>query len=78
MYRKLDALRGLPILRLHPEDAPVPVARLRNSPGEGRVSTIEAIAHALRLLEGDEPAAGLERLFAVAVERAQSAGRRIG
>jgi DTW domain-containing protein YfiP len=56
----------------------VPAARLRNSPGEGRVSTIEAIAHALRLLEGDEPAAGLERLFAVAVERAQSMGRLIG
>src|SRR5690349_1008903 len=55
MYRKIDALRGLPILRL--PDAPVPAARLRNSPGEGRVSTIEAIASALRLLEGDEPAA---------------------
>lgn len=75
MYRKLDALRGLPILRL--PDAPMPAARLRESPGEGRVSTIEAIARALRLLEGDEPAAGLERLFAVAVERAQLTGRLI-
>jgi DTW domain-containing protein YfiP len=75
MYRKLDALRGLPILRL--PDAPMPTARLRESPGEGRVSTIEAIARALRLLEGDEPAAALERLFAVAVERAQSTGRMI-
>jgi DTW domain-containing protein len=75
MYRKLDALRGLPILRL--PDAPMPAARLRNSPGEGRVSTIEAIARALRLLEGDEPAASLERLFAVAVDRAQSMGRLI-
>ena len=76
MYRKLDALRGLPILRL--PDAPIPAKRLRSSPGEGRVSTIEAIARALRLLEGDEPAARLERLFAVAVERAQSTGRLIG
>ena len=75
MYRKLDVLRGVPILRL--PDAPMPAARLRESPGEGRVSTIEAIARALRLLEGDEPAAGLERLFAVAVERAQLTGRMI-
>lgn len=73
MYRKLDRLRGLPTLRL--PDEPMPAARLRNSPGEGRVSTIEAIARALRILEGEEPAAALERLFAVAVERAQSAGR---
>ena len=76
MYRKLDVLRGLPTLRL--PDEPVPTARLRTSPGEGRVSTIEAIARALRILEGEEAAAGLERLFAVAVERAQSTGRRIG
>jgi len=76
MYRKLDALRGLPILRL--PDAPMPAARLRESPGAGRVSTIEAIARALRLLEGEEPAAALERLFAVAVERARSTGRMMG
>jgi DTW domain-containing protein YfiP len=73
MYRKLAVLRGLPILRL--PDEPVPVARLRESPGPGRVSTIEAIARALRLLEGDEVAAPLERLFAVAVERARRTGR---
>ncbi len=73
MYRKLDQLRGLPMLRL--PDAPVPAARLRASPGEGRVSTIEAIARALRILEGDDAASALERLFAVAVERAQSMGR---
>src|ERR1041385_4226206 len=76
MYRKLDALRGLPILRL--PDEPMPAARMRESPGQGRVSTIEAIARALRLLEGEAPAAALERLFAVAVERAQSTGRLIG
>lgn len=73
MYRKLDALRGLPILRL--PDEPMPAGRLRNSPGPGRVSTIEAIARALRLLEGDEPAAALERLFALAVDRAYATGR---
>jgi len=74
MYRKLDALRGLPTLNL--PVAPMPSARLRESPGPGRVSTIEAIARALRLLEGEEVAAVLEELFRQAVERARAAGRR--
>lgn len=73
MYRKLDVLRGVPILRL--PDEPMPSARLRESPGPGRVSTIEAIARALRLLEGDGVATPLEQLFEVAVQRAQSTGR---
>lgn len=73
MYRKLGALRGLPVLRL--PDAPVPAARLRASPGEGRVSTIEAIARALRLLEGEGAAAPLEELFARAVAAAIASGR---
>ena len=73
MYRKLDALRGLPILRL--PDEPMAAERLRESPGPGQVSTIEAIARALRLVEGDAVAAPLERLFAVAVERARATGR---
>jgi len=73
MYRKLEALRGLPILRL--PDAAMPVARLRESPGAGRVSTLEAIARALRLLEGDAAATPLEALFALAVERAAASGR---
>ncbi|MGN6107530.1 MAG: tRNA-uridine aminocarboxypropyltransferase [Kofleriaceae bacterium] len=75
MFRKLGALRGLPILRL--PDEPVPSARLRESPAPGRVSTIEAIAKALRLLEGDDPGARLERLFQTAVARAASTGRVI-
>jgi DTW domain-containing protein YfiP len=73
MYRKLDGLRGLPLLRL--PDEPMPEARLRASPGAGRVSTIEAIARALRILEGEAVAAPLERLFQVAVERMHSSGR---
>jgi DTW domain-containing protein YfiP len=76
MFRKLAALRGLPLLRL--PDAPVPTARLRESPAPGRVSTIEAIASALRLLEGDAVAAPLEALFAVAVTRAAATGRNVG
>lgn len=76
MFRKLGALRGLPVLRL--PDAPMPAARLRESPGAGRVSTIEAIARALRLLEpGDAAAAALERLFAAAVARAAASGRNV-
>ena len=75
MFHKIDALRGLPLLRL--PDAPMPAARLRESPGEGRVSTIEAIARALRLLEGDGPAAPLEALFDLAVARAVATGRSL-
>jgi len=75
MFRKIGALRGLPILRL--PDAPMPAARLRESPAPGRVSTIEAIARALRVLEGDAVAEPLERLFDVAVARAAQSGRQM-
>lgn len=75
MYRKLAALRGLPILRL--PDGDMPAARLREAPSPGRVSTIEAIARALRLLEDDACAAPLEALFAVAVARAAATGRNV-
>jgi DTW domain-containing protein YfiP len=75
MYRKLGALRGLPILRL--PDAPMPAARLRESPAPGRVSTIEAIARALRMLEGEVVAEPLETLFALAVSRVAQSGRQM-
>lgn len=75
MYRKVGALRGLPMLRL--PEAPMPAARLRESPAPDRVSTIEAIARALRLLEGDAVATPLERLFGVAVGRAAATGRNL-
>ena|SRR5436190_15555924 len=75
MFRKLAPLRGLPILRL-PESA-MPAARLREAPAPDRVSTIEAIARALRMLEGDPAAEPLERLFARAVERAAQSGRQM-
>jgi DTW domain-containing protein YfiP len=74
MYRKLPGLRGLPLLTLPVR--PIPIARLRASPAPGMVSTIEAIAGALRLLEGEPVAAALEALFAVAVDRARATGRR--
>ncbi len=76
MFKKLGELRRLPLLRL-PELA-MPAARLRTSPEPGRVSTIEAIARALRILEGDAVATPLEALFEVAVARSIAMGRRPG
>ncbi len=73
MFRKLAALRGLPILQL--ADRPMATARLRNAPAPGMLSTIEAIARALEQLEGVGGA--LETLFQVAVSRAAAAGRRL-
>lgn len=73
MCRRLPLLRALPVLSLPIAD--VPAARLRESPGRGRVSTIEAIAAALRLVEGEAAAAELERLFAIMIARARGAGR---
>lgn len=73
MFRKLGALRGLPLFRL--PDLPMPAARLRASPESGHVSTIEAIARALRILEGDAVATPLETLFALAVARSVTLGR---
>jgi len=72
MRQRLPALRGLPVLRL--PDAEMPAARMRESPGPGLVSTIEAIARALRLVEGEAPAAALEALFAIAVARLDNRG----
>ena len=75
MFRKLDALRGLPLWRL-PDGAAAP-ARMRAAPSSERVSTIEAISRALRALEGDAVAAPLDRLFALAVERVRQTGRAL-
>jgi DTW domain-containing protein YfiP len=72
MRQRIAALRGLPVLHL--PRAEMPAARMRTSPGPGLVSTIEAIARALRLVEGDAPAAALERLFAIAVARLDNRG----
>jgi DTW domain-containing protein len=74
MYRKLAAVRGLPVLHV-PYDATREVARLRTAPAAGMVSTLEAIARALRLLDGDAIATPLERLYDLAVERARVTGR---
>ncbi|MFT3697244.1 MAG: tRNA-uridine aminocarboxypropyltransferase [Kofleriaceae bacterium] len=75
MYRKLPAIRSLPVLRLPAIAGREDVVRMRESPGEGQVSTIEAIAAALRLLEGDAVAQPLEALFDLAVQRMRATGR---
>jgi tRNA-uridine aminocarboxypropyltransferase len=78
MFRKLDALRGLPILHLPDEPEAPDRARLRESPGPGQVSTLEAIARALRLVEDEAAARALEGLYDVAVTRARATGRLAG
>lgn len=75
MYRKLPVVRSLPVLRLPVIERRQHVVRMRESPGEGQVSTIEAIAAALRLLEGDAVATPLESLYDTAVARMKATGR---
>jgi DTW domain-containing protein YfiP len=72
MRQRTPALRGLPILAL---DVTAAALRMRKSPGPGRVSTIEAVAEALRLVEGGDAPDALDRLFALAIERMGRAGR---
>lgn len=67
MYGKLPALHGLPKLAL-PEKA-ARVLRLRDSKFEAGRSTLEAIAEAIGLLEGEAVAAPLHALHATHVER---------
>jgi DTW domain-containing protein len=66
-WRAITALRALPELALPvPEVAPI---RLRVPPHQAGMSTLEAIAHALRLLEGPEVAAPLLALYDELVRR---------
>jgi DTW domain-containing protein YfiP len=75
MYKRIDALRDLPELSL-PPPAVVPV-RLRQPPSPHGLSTLEAVAHALALLEGEALAAPLHTLQAELVRRVDAhRGRR--
>lgn len=74
MRQRIAALRGLPVLALA---MPVAPSRMRRSPGPNQVSTIEAIAAALALVEDPALAGPLERLFQTACERARRTGRAI-
>lgn len=75
MYKRIEALRALPELALPPPR--VAPNRLRQPPHAGGMSTLEAIAHALALLEGAETAAPLHALQAEFVQRMDTLrGRR--
>ena len=73
MRRKVRGLEGIRTVSLPPVSAEAP--RLRASPAAGMVSTIEAIAHALGVIEGPAVRDPLLALFAVAVERSRASGR---
>jgi DTW domain-containing protein YfiP len=73
MWRRIDVLRALPFVSLV---APPPRAhRLRRAPDLDRVSTIEAIAAALEIIEGEAIAAPLLALYDDYVERSRRTGR---
>jgi len=67
MYHRLPALHALPKLALPPKAEKV--LRLRDSTTEGGRSTLEALADALALLEGEAVARPLHALHAEYVER---------
>ena len=73
MRQRISALRGLPVLHVEATSA---AGRLRESPSPGHVSTLEALAAALRLLEGDAPADELERLYRLLMYGGRCSGRR--
>jgi DTW domain-containing protein YfiP len=72
MRQRLAGLRGVPVLSLATVGGR---RRMRRAPRPEHVSTIEAIAAALRLVEGGPAPDALEALFEVAVARMVRAGR---
>ena len=60
MFSRIDYLHGLPCLALPAPEAGI--HRLRQPPRKDGMSTIEAIAAALGILEGEEPARKLREL----------------
>lgn len=66
MVQRLVPMRSLPRLTL---PAPPAVARMRQPPLPGGMSTLEAVAATLALLGDEAGAASLRRLHEVAVER---------
>lgn len=76
MRRKVRGLEQVRTVSLPP--VPTETPRMRASPGEGKVSTLEAIAYALGVLEGPrgpEVERQLLALFQLAVERSLATGR---
>jgi DTW domain-containing protein len=74
MRRKVGGLESIRTVSLPELSTAAP--RMRASPGQGKVSTIEAIAYALGVLEGPAAQAPLLALFAAAVARSRASGRR--
>jgi DTW domain-containing protein YfiP len=66
MRQRIGALRGLPVLRLAPPV--VARARLRRPLLPEGMSTLEAIARVVAMLEGEARAAPLDRLYDTIVE----------
>jgi DTW domain-containing protein YfiP len=73
MRQRLTPLHVLPVLTV--PAPPRPVERLRRPPRAGSLSTIEAIAAALELLDGRDLAAALHDLYALHVTRSRASGR---
>lgn len=74
MRQRIEALRGLPVVRL-----PAPIAdraRLRTAPRPGAMATIEAIAAALAMCGEPAVAAELDRVYDLVVERTNVSTRR--
>lgn len=76
MYQRIDALRGLPRFAL-PTPA-TPPDQLRTPPRPGTVSTVQAVARALELLEGPEVVAPLDRAYSIMIERSRATSRSPG
>ncbi|RKH33275.1 tRNA-uridine aminocarboxypropyltransferase [Corallococcus sicarius] len=72
MTQRLPALRTLPRLVLPPPEPGM--LRLRETSHPSGMSTLDAIARAVALLEGPEVAAPLERLAALRVQRIADCG----
>lgn len=70
MAQRIPALRDLPRLSLPPP--PAPVQRMRRAPRPEGMATLEAIARALEILEGEEVARPLDALFAEVVRRSRA------
>ncbi|MGI5860953.1 MAG: tRNA-uridine aminocarboxypropyltransferase [Myxococcales bacterium] len=77
MYLHMPALRGLPVLSLPPPE--IAPARLREQQRPEGHSTLEAIAAAIRFIEGEAAARPLEQLHEEIVRRVLKVrGRRHG
>ncbi len=75
MRQRIPGVRDLPTWSLPPPDVTRP--RLRHPFRDGMVSTVEAIAQALRLLEGEAPAAALEDVYDRFLAAQVRSGRRL-